>query len=355
MAEILIKNGRIWNGKNFFCGDILTSGNVIAKIAKSIPSEADFILDADRKIVTAGLVDLHVHMRGIAPPEFGIQAEMSCFPFGVTAANDAGAVQGNRALLDSFMLKNTVFVSVGIQDNHADLTQAAARLAVYGDKAVGLKVYFDETVSDVRDISPLREVCSFAHTKGLPVMVHCSNSPVSMEDILNTLDAGDILTHAFHGGKNNAAEDGFENMRKAQKRGVIIDAGLAGHVHTDFSIFRQGIENGILPDVISTDITACSAYTRGGRYGMTMCMSIAKELGMCEKEILKAVTSNPAGILGKENEWGFLKESGPADMAVLAYKDEGFDLTDKAGNHIKSHNGYRCVLTVSDGQIVYKH
>ena len=44
-----------------------------------------------------------------------------------------------------------------------------------------------------------------------------------------------------------------------------------------------------------------------------------------------------------------------ADIAVLEYTDEGFSLTDKAGNHIESKNGYRCVLTVSDGLVVYRH
>ena len=35
--------------------------------------------------------------------------------------------------------------------------------------------------------------------------------------------------------------------------------------------------------------------------------------------------------------------------------DEGFSLTDKVGNHIKSDKGYRCVLTMSDGQVVYRN
>ena len=43
-----------------------------------------------------------------------------------------------------------------------------------------------------------------------------------------------------------------------------------------------------------------------------------------------------------------------ADIAVFDYSDEGFDMTDKAKNHIASENGYRCVLTVVDGEIVYR-
>ena len=88
---------------------------------------------------------------------------------------------------------------------------------------------------------------------------------------------------------------------------------------------------------------------------MTMCMNIARTLGMQEEDIFRAVTSNPAKALGMENEWGHLRVGRIADIAVLDYTDEGFDLTDKAGNHIESQNGYRCVLTVSDGQVVYRN
>ena len=88
---------------------------------------------------------------------------------------------------------------------------------------------------------------------------------------------------------------------------------------------------------------------------MTMCMNIAKTLGMCDEDIFRAVTSNPAKALGMENEWGYLQVGRCADIAVFDYTNEGFDLTDNAGNHIESDRGYRCVLTVADGEVVYRH
>lgn len=354
MAKILVKNGRIWDGDRFFCSDILTEENKIAKIDPQICEKADFIYDAAGKIVSAGLVDAHVHMRGISSETFGIHGEMSCFPFGVTAAADAGAIRGDRALLDSFMLKSVVFIPVAVKNNHVDFAKVNQKLLEYGDKAIGLKIYFSAT-TEVSDITPLQETCSFAHARGLSVMVHCTSQPVKMAQLLDELKAGDILTHAFHGGRNTSAEDGFESLRAAQKRGVIIDAGFAGHIHTDFGVFRQAVQCGMLPDTISTDITARSAYTRGGRYGMTMCMSMAKFSGMQEEDIFRAVTSAPAKALGKEDCWGSLAVGRTADIAVLDYTDEGFSLTDAAGNHIESETGYRCVLTVADGQIVYKY
>ena len=87
---------------------------------------------------------------------------------------------------------------------------------------------------------------------------------------------------------------------------------------------------------------------------MTLCMSIAAMLGMTEADLFRSVTANPAKALGKAEEWGYLKVGRQADLAVLSYTDEGFDLTDRAGNHIKSKRGYRCEMTVINGKIVYR-
>ena len=354
MAKILIKNGRVWDGERFLFADVLTDGDKISKIEPSISEKADFVYDASGKTVSAWLIDTHMHIRGISCEQFGAQAETSCFPFGVTAAADADARQGDKTLLASFMLKNAVFVGTNIKNNRADLSVAEAKLADYGDKAVGLKVYFDNTMSELSDTTPLYEICELARKKGLRVMVHCSHSPVKMSEFLGALCNGDILTHSFHGGENTAAEDGFESIRCAQSRGVIIDIGFAGNVHIDFALLKKAIDSGIVPDTIGTDLTKNSVYTRGGRYGMTLCMSIVRTLGMSEENIFKAVTSNAAKAFGKENEWGYLKVGRNADITVLDYTNEPFDLTDKAGNRLHSKTGYRCVLTVADGQVVFR-
>ena len=187
MAGILIKNGRVWDGNRFANCDILTDKSKIVKMAPEICEEAAYIYDAEGKLVTPGLVDTHVHMRGISVERFGAQGEMSCFPFGVTAAADAGGKHGDKKLLDSFMLKNVVFVPVDIQNNRADFTNAERKLQEYGDKAIGLKVYFSAASSQAMDTAPLRQTCDFAHTRGLRVMVHCANQPVAMARLLEEL------------------------------------------------------------------------------------------------------------------------------------------------------------------------
>jgi len=356
MAKILIKNGRVFDGYKFFDADVLTNDDKIERIEPHIECDdpTAYVFDAAGKIVSAGLVDIHVHLQVASTDKFGISADLSTIPFGVTAAVDAGRTRGERAILDSFTVKNVLLVTAHIRDNTAQLGKVEEALARFGNKVVGLKVYFDTTQSSVTDTTPLREICDFAHRRGLRVMVHCSNSPTPMAEILETLGKGDILTHTYHGGVNNASEDGFACIKAAKERGVVIDAGFAGRTHTDFEVFRQAIEAGAQPDTLSTDITRFSAYTRGGRYGLTMCMSYSRHLGMTEEDILRGVTSSAAKAVGKEGEWGCLKVGGQADIAVLDYTDEGFSTTDKTGNHIESDKGYRCVLTVLDGQVVFR-
>ena len=354
MARILIKNGRIWDGTRFFDGDVFIDGDIVARIGANLCNEADFIYDATGKIVSAGLVDLHAHLLVDERDKYGMQAESCCFPFGVTAAADAGRFHGNSATMARFFLKNVAFVSTDISNGDVDFEAIDDALERFADRAVGIKICFDSTQTNVKSASVVKEICDFATKRNLRVMVHCTNCPVEMSELLSVLRSGDILTHAFQGSVNNISCDNYHSLKSAQARGVVIDTGFAGHVHTDFSVLRGAVANGVVPDTISTDITRFSAFTRGGKYGMTMCMSIAKFVGLSEVDIFRSVTSNPARILGKADEWGNLSEGRCADIAVIDFADEGFDLTDKAGHNIKSGVGYRCVLAIANGQVVYR-
>ena len=151
ILKTLVKGGKVFDGKRFVYADILTEGDTVSKIEPSISEVADFVYDASGKIVSAGLVDAHVHMRGISSDEFGIQAEMSAFPFGVTAAADASGKNGDRALLDSFMLKSVVFPAVDIKNNRADFERTKSGLSqavqiLKGIDDIGIHEFTDRDV-----------------------------------------------------------------------------------------------------------------------------------------------------------------------------------------------------------------
>ncbi|MBR4863239.1 MAG: amidohydrolase family protein [Oscillospiraceae bacterium] len=354
MSDLLIKNGRIWDGYRFLHGDVLVEKGMITAIGDDLPYSKGLLFDAAGMIVSPGLVDGHVHFSGPEPDRYGIDPAMSCIPFGVTAAIDAGGAHGDKYLCDNLIVKNRTFVRIAIKDDTADFTVTEEKLALYKENAIGIKVYFDTEKPDVRSAKPLEQACRFARDRNLKVMVHCSDAPVPMAEYLPLLAPGDILTHAFQGGRNNAMADDFKALSEAKQRGVIIDAGCAGHIHTGFNVFKTAIQKGILPDIISTDITRASAYVRGGRYGLPMCMSMARAAGMDEADIYRAVTSAPAKVFGKEGQWGVLQEGQTADIAVLHYTKEGFALKDRYGGELASDMGYRCKLTVADGVILWR-
>ena len=91
--DLLIKGGRVIDPSQALSAmrDVAIAGNKVAAIADAIPeSDARIILDARGKIVTPGLVDIHVHVYdGVAP--LAIPADPNCIAKGATTVLDAGS------------------------------------------------------------------------------------------------------------------------------------------------------------------------------------------------------------------------------------------------------------------------
>src|SRR5436309_2682359 len=91
--DLLVKGGRVIDPSQGLSAerDIAISGHNIAHVASAIPeSEARQVLNASGKIVTPGLIDIHVHVYdGVAP--LGIPADPTRVAKGVTTVVDAGS------------------------------------------------------------------------------------------------------------------------------------------------------------------------------------------------------------------------------------------------------------------------
>ena len=63
--KILLKGGRVINPENKFdaVADVLVEDGKIVKIGAGIEDKADEIYNVAGKVVTPGLIDLHVHLR----------------------------------------------------------------------------------------------------------------------------------------------------------------------------------------------------------------------------------------------------------------------------------------------------
>ena len=351
MASIRIKNGRVFDGFRFIDGDVLVENGIVAMLAPDIREPVDRVYDAAGMTVLPGLVDVHLHMKGISSPAWSVDAQTGCYPFGVTAAADASASEGDGAYLENLGIRNGVFVITGTKEPFS-FDKALQRLDRYSSRVLGIKVCYDSKFDpQLTDEKKLIAICDIAHSRGLPLTVHTAHSPVSMDKLLSVLSAGDIATHVFHPAPNSADEDGFVCLEKAKKRGIYLDSCICAGEHADFEIYRKAIAAGIYPDLIGTDL-ADEIISRGGRYGLTMCMSAARILGMPEEAVFRAVTGNAGKALRRP--WGCLAEGKPADIALLQWCDEPMDLLDCRGNRLVSREGYRCMLTLINGNVVHE-
>ena len=349
---LLIQNGRVFGDTGFSKKAVLIRDGMVERIAADISVEAERVFNAAGMTVLPGLVDVHMHMAGHSSPGWSIDPERGCFPFGVTAAADASASHGNRSLMESMRIKAGAFIITGTKEPFS-FDAASELLARYGDRVLGVKVCYDNKFNPaLTDEKKLISICDFAHSHGLPLAVHTAHSPVPMDVLLSVLSAGDIAAHVYHPGPNSADEDNFACLHKARQRGIWLDSCICGNEHVDFRIFRAAVAAGAGPDLLGTDQADEIAFTRGGRYGLGMCMTVARLMGMTEEAIFHAVTGNAGRALRRP--WGSLKEGAPADLAVLQWCREPVDLTDHSGNRITSEYGYRCRLTVANGDIVYE-
>ncbi|MBO5203953.1 MAG: amidohydrolase family protein [Clostridia bacterium] len=350
--RILIRNGRIWDGERFFEGSVAVKDGKIAALGDTADFECSYTYDADGDIICAGLVDIHTHLRYLSEQFYEVDGEPMCFSCGVTAAADGGTVFASAALEYS-ALKTRVFIPVSIRDGEPDFSLADRLVPYYGQRAVGLKVYFDKGVSGDCGAAPLKAICERARKMGLKVMVHCTNPPTSMMEMLSCMSEGDICTHAYHGRGHTAAEDGFECLRYAKEKGIILDLGLAQGYHADINILSEAVSLGLAPDTISTDLT-CDVRIGACSYGMRQAMDLLRAVGMDEESVLRAVTSNAAAAVDMEDGVGHLTVGGNADIAVLRYGSTEGRVTDKNKNTLDIKEGYTCMLTVSDGVVVYR-
>ena len=356
MAKILLKNGKIFDGVRFLSGSVMTEDEKIIAIG-DFDTEIDaqtVVIDLGGRLVCPGLVDIHAHLLEMSGLPFGFPALLETVPFGVTAAVEACAVLPPEKSAD-LPIKTAALVPLAMREGEIDFAAMEERLSAYGDRALGVKIYFDKGQPFVPNLSHIEKASAFAKKMGLLTMVHCTDSPAPMKEIVRALSEGDILTHAYHGTPHTVADEDYFAYRLAKEKGVTIDAGMAGGVHTDFKVLKEALAKGYLPDVISTDITQFSAYMRGGIYGMTMCMSIYRGLGMDETAVLCAVTSSAARAVKREGQWGTLSVGGAADLAVLSYGDVKIDITDRAGNRVTLDEGYSCHMTVVNGKILYRN
>jgi dihydroorotase len=120
-------------------------------------------------------------------------------------------------------------------------------------------------------------------------------------------------------------------VRRAKERGVIFDVGHAGG-HFDYNLVERAMGEGIVPDIISSDLHGRLAQPGFGVVGdLPTTLTKFLPLGMSLEQIIACCTSNAARAVGWQERIGNLEVGREADIAVLRIVDAPVALRDSVG------------------------
>lgn len=373
MNDLIIRDGLILDPatKRYEKGNIAIRKGKIVEVGTTDDAAAEQMIDASGTIVTPGLIDFHLHLSPLA--EIGVLGEPVCFSSGVTTAVDCGSAgaatyEGHRAYLLSQKLRVKCFLhvcSAGLATGRYlenpdpkcfDKDKIKRLFSDYRNELVGLKIRQGAEIVGPLGLKPLKSTIELAEELGVPVMVHCSNPPCPMDEILKHLRTGDILTHAYQDKGSSILDDNghvSEEALNARKRGVIFDVANA-NIHFSFPVARAAIAENFLPDTISTDLTTRSLYKRPAVFNLLHVLSKYYNMGMSLTEVIECSTSTPARLLGLQNEIGSLATGRKADIAILKELDRPTEFGDRRGEIMMGNRVLKAMMTIRGGDVVYR-
>lgn len=161
----------------------------------------------------------------------------------------------------------------------------------------GVKVRASGAIVGALGTQPLRLALLAARETGLPLMVHIGEAPPAIDEVLDLLDEGDVITHCYHGKIGHPwGLDGLPRpaLERALSRGVKLDVGH-GAASFSFDVCRRALKTGHVPFSISTDVHVRNIH--GPVHNLATTMSKMLGFGMELPDVIAAVTKAPADIL----------------------------------------------------------
>lgn len=369
--DLLIRNGEVRDPSRGFKAraDVAIRDGRIAAIESAIaPEKARETIDAKGLFVTPGIVDLHTHIYYGGGSVPGIEADPVAARSGVTTWVDAGSfAYDNVAGFRRYIVERAqvrvfgfVYLYPANRDPTADpvkfaraaMKQTADAVLQNPEFMLGVKVQIGSNMNGQYSPEFLKIARELCDTYKVKLMVHISDAPPEVPQILEFMRPADIITHSYtgHGTSLCDAKGKLKpGVAEARSRGVIFDLGH-GLGSFNFGEARKCLDAGFPVDTISSDI-----YQRnieGPVYDMPTTMSKLLHLGMSFDEVLLRSTLNPARVIGRVPGIGTLAVGGPADIALLGIEDGQFRLVDSQRNAVTAKQRIVCRLTVCRGKRV---
>ncbi len=366
--DLIIRGGHLVDPGNNRNGrfDVAVSNGQVAAVEPHIdPVLGRDTLDASGLIVTPGLVDLHTHIYwGVT--YWGIEADPVAARSGVTTWVDAGSagaytLPGFREYVagtsQSRILCFLNLSSIGLVAptwefanlDYCNVEIAEQMVAAYRDLVVGIKARIDANTTRSTGLQPLERARDLADRVGLPLMVHIGSGPPLLAEIVPLLRPGDILTHCFTGGTHRIVDQHGRvdaAVRDLQRRGLILDIGH-GAGSFDYAVAEAALADGVVPDVISSDIHQLSV--QGPMYDMPTTLTKFLNLGMPLPDVIARATIRPAQAIGRP-DLGTLALGTPADIALFRLDDVETTLYDVTMAGRPARQQLVCTQTLVAGQ-----
>ncbi|MBI2501602.1 MAG: amidohydrolase/deacetylase family metallohydrolase [Candidatus Latescibacteria bacterium] len=352
--------------------DVTFAGGKVAAVSEDLASaEARQTLDAAGRLVTPGMIDLHVHVFwGVS--HYGIEPDPTCLARGATTVVDAGSAGADTfpgfrkyvievsatRILAQLNISSQGMLTRDIGEfeipEYADVGKACAMIEQHRDLILGVKVRLTRhsLVSERSGMLPLQRAREAADAAGLPIMVHPQDAWCdSLDEILALMRKGDILTHCFHGMRCGILDEGGQvrdSVRSAMERGVVFDVGH-GAGSFNWAVAERALAQGVVPQTISSDLHVYNV--NGPVYDLASVVGKFLHLGLSLDDALAKVTSVPAQIIHLADQLGTLKVGAWGDAVVFERREGEFQLVDSQGQTRTGRQQLFPVAVVKGGKV----
>ncbi len=379
--KTLIRGGRVIDPKNSVDGryDVLIDGSTIKEISKSIRKTEDDtrIIDASKRIVAPGLIDVHCHLR---EPGYEYKETIRTG----TAAAARGGFTTVVCMANTDPVNDSRSVTEFIVDRAR--TDGVCKVLPCGAVTKGLRseelseigemfeagiVAISDDGRSVRGAGLLRKALEYAKIFGLPVISHCEDETLSggcvhegRTSLLTGLDGIPAIAEELIVGRDIAVAryvdapihlthistaGSVEIIERAKRRFRKITCDTCPHYFTltdeatltydtntkvnpplrsqdDVNAIKEGLRKGTI-DIIATDHAPHEFTSKDVEFDLATFgisgfeTALALSLGLVREDILDLkgllmkMTANPAKLLGLEA--GVISEGAPADIIVF--------------------------------------
>lgn len=366
-GDLLIRGAHVidaslgWDG----VADIVVRDGRIAGVGSFPDATASTTIDADGLVASAGWVDLHVHCF-VGWHDLAVEPDTACgVASGVTTVVDTGSAtastfDGLRRVAESAVTRVLTFLNVSALPGdpiHGDWTRfdqkrTIATVEANRDLIVGIKVLASQRHVGNLGMTPLSLGVQASREADTGLMVHIGMAPPVIQEVLDALAAGDIVTHCFKGyprGIMNRHGRPVPEAWAALERGVLFDTGHGQDSYT-FEAHRQALAAGFPLTSLSTDLHR--GNLDGPVHSLHHTMSKALHLGHSLAEVIRMVTLAPARSVGRDGEFGSLRPGSCADVTLFRIDEGALRLRDSEGNEEVAERGVAPVATVRAGEVV---